>query len=147
MMSLDRFAALVDAYGASPARWPEGERAAAAALMKASADARRMAAEADALDRMLDATQTAPATRALQDRILASVAGRAWAVGARSFRFAVSRWLPAGAIACSLMLGAAIGSQVPALAGVDDEALAQAAASSALTASASDSDMWVGEVE
>ena len=147
MMSLDRFAALVDAYGASPARWPEAERAAAAALMKASAEARRMATDADALDRMLDATETAPATRALQDRILAGVAGRTRTVGARSSRFFAARWLPASAVACSLMFGVAIGTQAPTLAGVDDDALAQAAASSALTASASDGDMWVGEVE
>ena len=140
MMTLDRFAALVDAYGASPARWPEGERAAAVELMQASAEARRLAEEADQLDRLLDTPQTAPVTRALQDRILAALAGDAPAP--RGSRITLGRWLPAGAVACSLLLGLAIGTQVPALAGLDEDTLAQNAAMSA-----SASDAWPGEYE
>jgi len=68
MMTLDRFAALVDAYGASPARWPEGERAAAVELMQASAEARRLAEEADRLDRLLDTPQTVLPTTCKMDR-------------------------------------------------------------------------------
>ena len=140
MMTLDRFAALVDAYGASPARWPEGERAAAVELMQASAEARRLAEEADRLDRLLDTPQTVPVTRALQDRILAALADHAPAP--RGKRLTFGRWLPAGAVACSLLLGLAIGTQVPALAGLDEDTLAQNAAMSA-----SASDAWPGEYE
>jgi hypothetical protein len=140
MMNLDRFAALVDAYGASPARWPEGERAAAVELMQTSAEARRLAEEADRLDRLLDTPQTAPVTRALQDRILAALASRGPAP--RGSRITLGRWLPAGAVACSLLLGLAIGTQVPALAGLDEDTLAQNAAMSA-----SASDAWPGEYE
>ena len=124
MMNLDRFAALVDAYGASPARWPEGERAAAVALMKVSAEARRLAEEADHLDRLLDAPETAPATRALQERLLAAMVDRGPSRLQSRAWLAPVRWLPVGAVACSLLLGVAMGTQVPRLAGIDDDAMA-----------------------
>jgi hypothetical protein len=144
-MNLDRFAALVDAYGSSPARWPEAERAAAQALLATSAEARRLAQEADALDRLLDQTETAPATLALQDRILASLGARAVAPRKLTRSFTLARWLPAGAIVCSLALGVLAGIEAPVLAGLDDEALAQAVASRAMTSG--DSDAWLGGVE
>jgi hypothetical protein len=143
-MNLDRFAALVDAYGGSPARWPEAERAAAEALLATSAEARRMAQEADTLDRLLDQTETAPATRALQDRILASL-GTSAAAPRRLPSFSFTRWIPAGAIACSLALGILAGLEVPVLAGLDDDALAQAVASRAMTSG--DGDAWLGGAE
>jgi hypothetical protein len=148
MMSLDRFAALVGAYGASPARWPADARAAAMALMKASAEARRLAEDADRLDRLLDSPETAPVTRGLEDRLLAALADRGPVRATMAFAgFAPARWLPAGALACSLLLGIAMGTQVPRLAELDDEALAQNAASNVMTASAGDGDMWLGGVE
>jgi len=147
MMNLDRFAALVDAYGGSPARWPAAERAAAAALMKSSPEARRLAQEADALDRLLDQPQTAPATRALQDRILAALGERAATPRARITIFAPGHWLPVGAVACSLLLGVVAGIEVPRMTGLDDDMLAQAASSSAMTSSGGDGDNWLGEVE
>ncbi len=148
MMSLDRFAELVGAYGASPARWPAAERAAAVALMKASAAARRLAEDADRLDRLLDSPETAPATRVLQERLLATFAGRGRVRATISFAgYAPARWLPAGALACSLLLGIAMGTQVPRLAELDDDALAQNAASNVITASAGDGDIWLGGVE
>lgn len=145
MMNLDRFAALVDAYGASPARWPEAERAAAMELMKTSPEARRLAEEADALDRLLDLPETAPATRALQDRILAAVASRGGRAPVLAARSSVERWLPAGAVACSLALGVAMGTQIPRFAGLDDESLAQDAVSSVMTASTGDGELWIGD--
>lgn len=146
MMDLDRFAALVDAYGGAPARWPESEREAAMELLKTSPEARRLAEEADALDRLLDTPETAPATRVLQDRILASLATAESGRTAR-MRTASIRWFPAAAFACSLLLGVGIGTQAPRLAGLDDETLAQEAASRAMTVSTEDGDIWLGAYE
>jgi hypothetical protein len=144
MMNLERFAAIVEAYGGSPARWPDAERAAAVALMKASPEAQRLAEEAEALDGLLDMTETAPATRELQDRILAEIPasknGRSDAAARASLRW--RRWIPAAAVACSLVLGAVTGTQVPQLFGLDEDTLASDAVSSALTASTNDVDMF-----
>jgi hypothetical protein len=145
-MDLDRFAALVDAYGASPDRWPEAERAAAVELMKASAEVRRLADEADAIDRLLDQSETAPVSRALQDRILASLTQPPKARPRMLASVDIGRWLPAGAVGCSLILGVIAGTQLPKLAGLDDEAFVQAAVADAMTASAAEGD-WLGGLE
>lgn len=59
-MPLDRFRALLDAYGAVPERWPEEERAAATALLADSGDARTLRREAAPFDDALDLVE-APA--------------------------------------------------------------------------------------
>ena len=69
-MNRKRLSEIVEAYGADPARWPIEERAAAAALFAdlAPAERGRVAAEA-ALDQMLGAENTPPASAALRARI------------------------------------------------------------------------------
>lgn len=52
-MTMAEFARLLDVYGAERTRWPVESRAAAAHLA-ADAEARRMLAEAEALDRLLE---------------------------------------------------------------------------------------------
>ena len=52
-LSLDRFRAIVDSYGASPDRWPEAERVGALALMGESEEAREMRDAAARLDGVL----------------------------------------------------------------------------------------------
>ena len=69
-MTLDRFAALLDAYGADPARWPDAERAGAHALLDRSAEARARRDAAAALDALRDRAAAAPSS-ALAARILA----------------------------------------------------------------------------
>ena len=54
-LSLERFRALIAAYGARPELWPEAERAAALALRDASAEARGLFEEEAALDATLGA--------------------------------------------------------------------------------------------
>jgi hypothetical protein len=57
-MTLERFTEILAAYGASPARWPESERA--QALTFAQSDiARPLLAEAQALDALLDTDRRA----------------------------------------------------------------------------------------
>jgi hypothetical protein len=144
-MNLERFTAIVEAYGGSPERWPEAERAAAAALMKSSPEAQRLADEAEGLDSLLDLPDTAPVTRELQERLLARApkAGERGAISVRS-AFDWSRWIPAAAVACSLALGIVTGTQVPRLIGLDDETLAIEAVASAMTAGAGDSEIFGG---
>ena len=57
-MSPDRFRALIDAYGASPERWPEAERDAARRFMAYEPRTRQWLNEAAELDGMLDRLKT-----------------------------------------------------------------------------------------
>lgn len=74
-MTMDeaRFRALLNAYGADQKRWPEAERAAAAAFAAEQPDVAEHALnEAAALDRQLDAAPTQEPSAALMGRVLAS---------------------------------------------------------------------------
>ena len=55
MLTLRRFEALVDTYGADPHRWPQELRVDAQALLSASPEARALLTEARALDDVIDA--------------------------------------------------------------------------------------------
>jgi hypothetical protein len=54
-MTLSEFQRLLDTWGSNPLRWPEGQRERAAALLRESPAARELRAEAQRLDRALDA--------------------------------------------------------------------------------------------
>ena len=102
MMSLERFEAMADIYGGEIARWPEGEREAARALLATRPT--RLApvlAAAARLDRLLDMAPAQSASAALVGRLIAAAPERAGAA---------RRWV-AG-------LGAALGLSATALAGV-----------------------------
>ncbi|MDR5838305.1 hypothetical protein [Caballeronia sp. LZ034LL] len=76
-MTPDRFRYLTEAYGASPERWPAGERNAALALLAdGNADAHAALALARTLDGMLDAHAVARPAPALARRIIASAPPR-----------------------------------------------------------------------
>ncbi len=60
-MKLARFSAILEAYGATPERWPEAERAAALALTRSSLVAARALAQARALDNALESSALAAA--------------------------------------------------------------------------------------
>jgi hypothetical protein len=53
-LTLERFAAILDIYGALPARWPAIERPAALALLRLSEEARTLRIQAGRLDLVLD---------------------------------------------------------------------------------------------
>lgn len=83
MMSLERFEDLAEIYGGDIARWPEGEREAARALL--AVEAERLApvlAAAAQLDRLLDLAPAQSADAALLGRLIAA-APRAAAAGPR----------------------------------------------------------------
>ena len=120
-ITLERFAGIVDAYGASPERWPDSERAAAEALAAASAEARTLLTQAAALDLLLGHAPAEAPSAALFERLIAArPRGLAPVASPRPQGFlrglidAVwpygSPAVPAGALAASIMLGVALGS-------------------------------------
>ena len=69
-MDLTRFEALVAAYGATPNRWPEEERAAAEAFARADPRAAALLAKADAIDTLLFAHRVAEPSRTLRAMVI-----------------------------------------------------------------------------
>lgn len=69
-MDLNRFEALVAAYGASPGRWPEAERDAAQAFARADARAAALLSEADGIDSLLFAHRAAEPSRTLRAMVI-----------------------------------------------------------------------------
>lgn len=78
-MTPERFSELVAAYGGSPRRWPEDERAAALAFMSANPEQTEAALAAAAeLDDLLSRYRVAAPTSALGKRIVASAPRALW---------------------------------------------------------------------
>lgn len=72
IMDRERFAALLDAYGADFRRWPAETRAGAAVYAAQDADAAALIAEARSLDLLLDVAREQPPPSAdLAQRVLA----------------------------------------------------------------------------
>jgi hypothetical protein len=73
-MTLAEFERLLDVYGGDRTRWPTEARAAAAQLVARDAEARRLLAEAEALDRVLERAPLPALAKegALADRIVAA---------------------------------------------------------------------------
>ena len=69
-MTSSRLHAILDAYGADPARWPAGERDAALALLARSPEARRQHDAAARLDAALDVSPVEVPSPALAARVL-----------------------------------------------------------------------------
>ena len=126
LLSLDRFAELVDAYGAKPERWPEAERPGALALLNDSAQARALREQAAALDTLLDQAVVPATSPALADRILAMAPSPAPLSSARKQGLAgrirhwlrlelpeAADWRGAAALAASLLVGVALGYLTP----------------------------------
>ncbi len=113
-MSLERFAALADAFGADMRRWPATDRAAAQDLAQMSPSARACLAEADALDAVLDQSRVTAPSAELYQRILAQ-APTSKTIRLRpaaSARSRLVRWLSGlgavGVLTCGAVAGAAV---------------------------------------
>ena len=76
-MTLERFARVLDAYGASAERWPDDERGAALTLLERSAEARAARDVAARLDGLLDGVPAAAPSDRLVARVLAGAANPA----------------------------------------------------------------------
>jgi hypothetical protein len=108
-MTSQRFARIVDAYGADPRRWPDAERAAACDFAQAHPDeAQARLAAAAWLDAGLAADTLEPVDRSLRRRIIASGqgAGRRRTQGARPRLWWLSGAALAGAGVAGLVAGA-----------------------------------------
>ena len=75
-MDPERFEALIAAYGAAPARWPEEERAAAKAFARRDPHAAKLLADADAIDALLFAHRVAEPSRTLRAMVIESAPRR-----------------------------------------------------------------------
>lgn len=84
-MTYAEFEQLLAVYGSDRARWPVEARKAAAQLVSASSEARRLLAETEALDRVLDRAPLPPLSgeAALSARILAAAQRSPRVVSAR----------------------------------------------------------------
>lgn len=118
-VDLDRFAELVDAYGAEPTAWPEQERAGALRLIEHSEQAVRLLEEAAEVDSWLaDVVEVEP-SMALRNRILdqAPDARRTWSERWARMAQAIwpfgPSWQPATALAASVALGLTFGFALP----------------------------------
>ncbi len=112
-MTHERVKQIIDAYGASPDRWPASERAEAQALLARDAGLQAYAREASEVDALLATAQRAPAPAWLAGEILSAAPQP---VGAR-LRGMVEMiwprggmWQPAGALAASLAVGLWVGA-------------------------------------
>jgi hypothetical protein len=117
---LAAFRAVLDAYGAEPARWPAERRAAALALLRRSPEARAALAAARDLDRVLDIAAPAPVPADLLGRVLAA-APRARA-GRRGWGWL---WQPAAAMVAAGFLGIAMGQYLLPFSPIGSPAAAQ----------------------
>ena len=122
-MTLKRLCLLLETYGAAPARWPAGERAAALALLARSPTARALADAAGGLDRLLDAAPPPPPSAALRAAVIAlnratpapvaaasasaSAGRRTAATLAAALLAAALRWLSRGVVLRPAALAAA----------------------------------------
>lgn len=117
MMNKDRFAAILDAYGAAPRRWPAAEREAARAFLAADAHARVMQGEAEGLDEVLSAAPALAAPPELRARVL-SAAPRSGRLAPGTAASGWTRfWAPGAGLAAAgvagLMFGAVLAGGGP----------------------------------
>ena len=108
---------LLEAYGADPARWPAGDpRRAAAWTLIDSGDAAALQslAAAGALDRALDSVSAPAFSAALAGSVLQAAQRTGSNAGVWTGLFRNPAFLkPAGALACAMLLGVAVGIRSP----------------------------------
>lgn len=126
-MTPARAAAILEAYGAEPSRWPQDERASLAAFLKEHAALRDAAADAAAFDRVLGMLSDAEPSAGISARVLADFDRLAMRRASNPVnapqRFiawlrdivwpGVPAWQPASALAVALAVGLAAGAFVP----------------------------------
>jgi hypothetical protein len=119
-MTRERLVEIIEAYGASPANWPEAEREAVSDLLHRSPELRVLLSEAKSLDDVLVQLPLAEKpSDVLIERLMAARPRSLPVQAERSHRRAAgwrqfwpygSLALPTGALACSMMLGLFLGT-------------------------------------
>ncbi|MFT6583195.1 MAG: hypothetical protein ACJAU6_003647 [Alphaproteobacteria bacterium] len=116
-MKIERFQAILDAYGANPDQWPAEERNAAQHLAETSSTAQAMMTDAAALDQFLDAArgaipQAEPSPELLADILAAATPAARHRWTALLWPFGLV-WKPASALAMAGLLGLFLGAITP----------------------------------
>ncbi|GEM_PF-2420562 len=95
-MTFDRFRELIAAYGASPEKWPDQERALAEALIATSPEAEEIIRDAAALDTALDSLPTPEISSELREGVLEIADGLkpTAANENRNVIIAIAKWYP-----------------------------------------------------
>lgn len=107
-MTAQRLTALIEAYGADPARWPAHERSLGAAAL--AEPALRIALdEARALDQLLDASRPPAPSAALRDRVLAGALMAGLTAPRRRWSFDPLTWLSGAGWAAAAFAGVLAG--------------------------------------
>jgi len=123
-MSEERFAVLIGAYGANPARWPAAERDAAEHVLRSSSSAQALAAEARRLDQSLVLAGSEPVPTALEHKLLADFARVSQRHSLQNILRAAAEFVwpgvPAWQPAFALMLALAIGLGIAAVTPLDE---------------------------
>jgi len=117
----ERFEALLAAYGANPARWPQDERAQVEAFIHANANHESLLVDAGAIDRALDAVPVASFSAELSARILDGFERISARPSVRRFINVAANivwpgapvWQPSAALAASLVVGLMLGVMLP----------------------------------
>lgn len=112
-IDLERFARLLDSYGADPERWPAAEREGARELFATSSEAAEMHKRAAALDGLLGQASSLEPSPELVARILAAASPPGWRRLAQEFWPFGPLWRPLSALAASALLGVAVGIAAP----------------------------------
>ncbi len=106
-MNIERFAAILDAYGADARRWPAGERSAALALAERDPRAAGLLAEAADLDHVLGLHRIRAPSAAVRERVLeAAPRGGFGGAFAGMGRF----WAPSAGLAAAGIAGLLVGA-------------------------------------
>ncbi len=111
-VDLERLRAIVEAYGADAARWPEAEREGALALLASSPEAAALREQARELDALLDGASVFEPTPELLARVLARPARRRASLLEELWPFGPI-WRPALGLAGAMVLGVVVGLVAP----------------------------------
>lgn len=128
-LDMQRFAAIVDAYGGEPSRWPEEERSAALQFIADNPAAEALKSAAAELDQMLDAVEIGPPGKRLHESVLAALSSKTpvdlidrlldWLFPA-SGRHLAWLWRPAIAVTLPLTVGFILGAGSVTSASIDE---------------------------
>lgn len=129
VLSMQRFTAILEAYGSEPSRWPEEERHAMLQFIAANPHTNIPRAAAAQLDQLLDSAEFGAPSSSLVGSIMASLPNRsqvelidtllAW-LFPPSNRYLTWLWRPAVAVTLPLAVGFILGAGSVGYAGVDE---------------------------
>lgn len=128
-LGMQRFTAILEAYGSEPSRWPEKERHAMLQFIAANPQTKIQCSAEAQLDQLLDSAEIDAPSSSLVGTIMASLPNRsqvelidtllAWLFPA-SNRYLTWLWRPAVAVTLPLAIGFILGAGSVSYAGVDE---------------------------